>query len=112
MERSSRGWAAWTFGGIAAWVGVTVLATLLNDDPSDSAPVTRTFAIAGGVFFAITFGAGAIQMRRRSGARTTELYQRLALRPLSDEEVRSATRGMASIAWTYLVFGAAVTALD
>jgi hypothetical protein len=111
MERSGRGWAIWSLCGIAAWVGVTVLASVLNDDPSDAAPVTRTFAIAGGVFFGVTFGAAALQMRRLGSTRHADLYRQLALRPVSDAEVRSATRGMASIAWTYLVFGAAVTFL-
>lgn len=101
----------WSLGGIAAWIGVTVAVTIAHDDPSDPGPTLRTFAIAGGVFFAVTFGAAAVQMRQSRVRTGSDLYRRLAIREVSDEELRAGARGMAGIGWTYLFFGAVVTAL-
>lgn len=107
MERSGRGWAIWSLCGIGAWVGVTIVAAVLNDDPADAGPVTTTFAVAGAVFFTITFGAASLQMRNRRTRVATDLYRRLALTEVDEVE----THGLVGIGWTYLFFGAATTGL-
>ena len=60
MQRGSpnpgRGWTAACLAGIALWIGVTVLVTVLNDDPSDGTPTLLAFAAGGAVFFGAVFG--------------------------------------------------------
>jgi hypothetical protein len=111
IARQSRWWTVWSFGGLVAWIGVTVLVAVVNDDASDPGPVLRTFAIAGAVFFGVTFGAAGVQMRRRKVQVTTSLYRRLATRDVTDDDLRSATKGLAGIGSTYLFFGALTTGL-
>jgi len=111
IQRASRWWLVWSLGGIAAWIGVTVAVAVTHDDPSDPGPILRTFAIAGGVFFAVTFGAAAGQMRRARLRTGSDLYRRAAIRDVSDDELRAAARSTAGIGPTYLFFGATVTAL-
>ena len=111
LARQNRGWGIWSACGLAGWIGVTVLVAVVNDDASDPEPVLRTFAIAGAVFFGVTFGAAGLQMRRRKLRVTTGLYRRLATREVTDDDLRAATKGLAGVGSTYLFFGAVTTGL-
>ena len=62
--RSSRGWAAFSLIGIGLWVGITVLVTLLDDDPADGRSTLIAFVSGGAVFFALMFGAALTQQLR------------------------------------------------
>ena len=65
--RSSRGWAAFSLIGIGLWVGITVLVTLLHDDPADGRSTLIAFVSGGAVFFALVFGAALVgQLRWRA----------------------------------------------
>lgn len=108
--RAPKGWTALTLGGIGAWIGVTLIAAT-RVEPGDDQLVTNTFAIAGAVFFTLVFGFGFIQLRRSSSRVRTDLYERLAVRPVSREALRASVRGSNRIAAVYLSFGAVVTAL-
>lgn len=104
-------WLAWSLVGIAAWIGVTVYVAATLEDPSDPAPVMRSFAIGGAAFFGITFGAAALQMRRRQTLAGADLYRRLALREVSDRDLRRSARGLVGIGYVYLLFAAVTTGL-
>ena len=52
--------------GIAAWIGVTVLAGALADDPTDPEPTLIAFAAGGTAFFGAIFGYSLWRTRRRA----------------------------------------------
>ena len=56
--------------GIAAWIGVTVLAGALADDPTDPKPTLIAFAAGGTAFFGAMFG---YSLWRTAGTDTTTL---------------------------------------
>ncbi len=97
--------------GIAAWIGATVLAAVLNDDPSDPAPVLLTFAGGGALFFGAIFGFGLWQTRPRSDPELDLLLAELAIEPGGQGGSARAIGGMRRLARAYLVLGALVTAL-
>jgi hypothetical protein len=107
----ARWWTACSVIGIALWIGATVWRATQLEPGDDPTPILRTFAIGGGVFFGLMFGAAALQVvvtRRRS---TSALYHRLALEPVAPDALRHATRGTARLAFVYFGFGAVVTGL-
>jgi hypothetical protein len=108
---ASRGWAAFCVLGIAAWVGATVLAGLINDDPSDGRPVLLTFAGGAAVFFGIVFGVGLWQTRPHADPELDALLGELALEPRSAAGRTAAIGAMRVVARAYLLLGALVTAL-
>lgn len=63
-DRSGRGWVAFSAIGIPLWIGVTVLATVVNDDPSDPKPTLIAFVAGGAIFFGLMFGAALVQQLR------------------------------------------------
>jgi hypothetical protein len=107
----SRRWAAFCLIGIAAWVGVTVLVAVLNDDPSDGRPVVLAFAGGAAVFFGIVFGVGLWQTRPRADPELDALLGELALEPDAAAGRTAAIGAMRVVARAYLVLGALVTAL-
>jgi hypothetical protein len=91
-QRPGRGWIAFSAIGIPLWIGATVAAAVINDDPSDGGPVLKTFAVGAAVFFGLMF-AGA-------------LWQQLRWRAEGSE-----ARFGKGVAIGYSVTGAVVTAL-
>jgi hypothetical protein len=104
-------WAIFTLLGIAAWIGVTVYVAATNPDPSDAAPILRTFALGGAAFFGVTLLAAAWEVRRNQFGTNRRLYQRLALQPVSRGAIRRLTRRTRGAAYVYLVFTGVTTGL-
>jgi hypothetical protein len=73
-------WTAFSLIGIALWIGATVAAAVLNDDPADPAPVLTAFVTGGGIFFALMFG-GALrtQLRSRPEGEAGKFWRRVAV---------------------------------
>lgn len=112
MTRSgSRGWKAFTLIGIALWIGVTVLVTVLNDDASDPRPTLLTFAAGGAVFFGIMFGVAFWQTRPRTDPELDALLAELTLEQAATRLRASLIGSMRRIARAYIVLGALVTVL-
>ncbi len=97
--------------GIGGWVGATVVAAVVNDDPSDPAPVLLTFAGGGALFFGAIFGFGLWQTRPRSDPQLDLLLAELAIEPGGQGGGARAIGGMRRLARAYLLLGALVTAL-
>lgn len=70
-RRPGRGWVAFSAIGIPLWIGATVLAGVLSDDPTDPGPTLVTFAAGGTLFFGAMFAAALWQQLRQS-AETNE----------------------------------------
>jgi hypothetical protein len=107
----SRGWGAFCVIGIAAWVGATVLAGVLNDDPSDGRPVLLTFAAGGAIFFGIVFGVALWQTRTQDDPELDALLEELALEPVAGGGRAAAIGGMRRVARAYILLGIIVTFL-
>lgn len=110
--RASR--AAWTAGslvGVAAWLGATVLVAATNDDPSDPAPILRTFALGGGAFIGVVLVAAGLDARRRTTRVSASLYRRLAVDDLPPGAVRATRRSARSPLAAYLVLTGLTTGL-
>lgn len=108
---ASKWWFAGCLVGIALWIGVTVAVAARYGGPGDSRPGNVAFAIGGAVFFGVVFTVAAVQMRRTQLRGRNDLYERLALTPVSPATIRRASRGAHRIGYGYLVFGALVTGL-
>jgi hypothetical protein len=78
--RQSRFWALFTFVGLAVWIGATVAAAVINDDPADPGPVLIAFVAGGGTFFALMFGAALReQIRSRPAGEQGRFWRRVAI---------------------------------
>lgn len=110
-QLASRWWLVGCLTGIALWIGITVFVAARHTEPGDSRPATLTFAICGAVFFGVLFTVAGIQMRGAQLGARTDLYQRLALTPVTPKTIRHAARGASRVGYVYLAFGAVVTAL-
>jgi hypothetical protein len=110
MSTSAR-WTVFTLLGIAAWLGATVYVAATNNDPSDAAPILRTFALGGAVFFGLILLAAGLEVRRTGRNRTERLYHRLALRPVPGHVIRAAARRGQGVRYLVLVFVGATSAL-
>lgn len=108
---TSRWWLVGCLGGIALWIGITLFVGVRYGSPSNSRPGTVAFAICGAVFFGIVFAVAGVQMRRMQTRARSDLYDRLALTPVSTSTIRRATRGVHTIGYVYLGFGVLVTGL-
>lgn len=65
MERANRRrWTAFTVVGLLLWIGSTVLAGVLADDPTDPGPTLTAFVAGGALFFGLMFGAALWQQLR------------------------------------------------
>jgi hypothetical protein len=67
--------------GIAAWVGVAVLAGALADDPTDPKPTLIAFAAGGTAFFGAIFGYSLWRTRRRPEPELDALLGELSVEP-------------------------------
>jgi len=97
--------------GIGLWVGATVVAAVLNDDPGEPAPVLLTFAAGGALFFGAIFGIGLWRTRPRSDPELDLLLAELTIEPGGQGGSARAIGGMRRIARAYMVLGAIVTGL-
>jgi hypothetical protein len=111
MSSPGRGWTAACLLGIALWIGVTVLVTVLNDDPSDGTPTLLAFAAGGAVFFGAVFGYGLWRTRPRSDPELDLLLDELAIEPRTSASTATQIGAMRRVARVYLVLGAVITAL-
>ena len=111
MSRPGRGWTALSLLGIALWIGVTVLVTVVNDDPSDGTPTLVAFAGGGAVFFGAIFGYGLWRTRPRSDPELDLLMDELAIEPRTSGGTAVEIDAMRRVARVYLALGAAITAL-
>lgn len=97
--------------GIGLWIGVTVLVTVINDDPSDPRPATLTFAAGGALFFGCIFGYALLRTRPRRDPELDALLAELTTEPLQERASAAHINAMRRVARTYIVLGALVTAL-
>ncbi len=111
MSRPGRGWTALSLLGIALWIGVTVLVTVVNDDPSDGTPTLVAFAAGGAVFFGAIFGYGLWRTRPRSDPELDLLMDELAIEPRTSGGTAVEIDAMRRVARVYLALGAVITAL-
>lgn len=110
-SRPGRGWTALSLGGIALWIGVTVLVTMLNDDASDGTPTLVAFAAGGAVFFGAVFGYALWRTRPSRDPELDLLLDELAIEPRTSASTAVEIGAMRRVARVYLVLGAVVTAL-
>ncbi len=112
MSRSAnRGWAVFCLIGIPLWIGITVLVAVLNDDPTDGAPVLIAFAAGGAAFFTGVFGVAWWQTRPRSDPGLDALLAELSVEGSASPGSARAIGGMRRTARAYVALGALVTAL-
>ena len=111
MSRPGRGWTALSLLGIALWIGVTVLVTVVNDDASDGTPTLVAFAAGGAVFFGAIFGYGLWRTRPRSDPELDLLMDELAIEPRTSGGTAVEIDAMRRVARVYLALGAVITAL-
>lgn len=112
MSRTaSRRWTVFSLTGIALWVGVTVLASVLNGDPSDPRPVVLTFAAGGTVFFGVIFGIAFLHTRGGPDPALDALLAELAIEPELGRHRASQIGALRRVARAYILLGAIVTAL-
>jgi len=109
--RGARAWKVFCLTGIALWIGVTVLAAVLNDDPSDPRPVTLTFAAGGAIFFGLIFGISLWNTRTKKFPDLELLYAELSIEPELGGNRAAQLGTMRFVARCYLVLGMLVTAL-
>ena len=110
-REGARAWKWFCLIGIALWVGLTVLAAVLNDDPSDGRPVLLTFAGGGATFFGLVFGISLWSTRSQADPHLDELLAELAVEPELGRHRASQIGAMRQVARIYLLLGAVVTAL-
>ena len=108
---ASLAWTALSLLGLAAWFGATVVAAVTNDDPSDPAPILRTFAVGGAVFVGVVLAAAGLGVRRRATRVNGSLYRQLALGEVPPGTLRDAVRGTQGTQATYLVLTGLTSAL-
>lgn len=106
---TSRWWPVVCLAGIAGWAAVTLAGAYVW--PGGEAGGRYAFVIYGSLGFAGLFGYSAWTVRRMQRRGLDSLYERLALTPVSAETLRTSTRGLYRIGYTYFAAGAAVTAL-
>lgn len=112
MSRSaSRRWMAACLLGIAAWIGVTVLAGALADDPTDPKPTLIAFAAGGTAFFGAIFGYSLWRTRRRPEPELDALLGELSLEPGGGAGIAASIGASRRLVQAYLVGGIVVTAL-
>jgi hypothetical protein len=112
MSRSaSRRWTAACLLGIAAWIGVTVLAGVLADDPTDPKPTLIAFAAGGTAFFGAIFGYSLWRVRRRPEPELDALLRELSLEPGGSADIAASIGAPRRLVQAYLVGGTVVTAL-
>jgi hypothetical protein len=111
MSRLGRGWTALSLLGIALWIGVTVLVTVVNDDASDETPTLVAFAAGGAVFFGAIFGYGLWRTRPRTDPELDLLMDELAIEPRTSGGTAVEIDAMRRVARVYLALGAVITAL-
>lgn len=103
MSRSAR-WTVLTLLGIGLWLAATVYAAANLADPSDPSPVLRTFAVGGGLFMGLVLAASGWEVRRGRMSASWRLYRRLAVREVTESQIRAVARRTAGMAPAYLVF--------
>lgn len=108
---ASLAWTALSLLGLGAWFGATVAAAVTNDDPSDPAPILRTFAVGGAVFVGTVLAAAGIGVRRRATRVSSALYRQLALGDVPPGTLRAATRGTQGTTASYLVLAGLTSGL-
>ena len=92
------GWAATIFAGTYVWPG------------GESGG--RYAAVAyGAAFFGLLFAYGIVRTRRAQLRPRHELFERLALTPVTPDVLRASTRGLFRIGYVYFTLGVIVTAL-
>jgi hypothetical protein len=102
-------WPVVCLTAIAGWVAITMLGAYVW--PGAEAGGRYAFAIYGAVFFGWLFGYAAWTTRRMQLRAHSELYERLALTPVSAEILRASSRGIYGIGYVYFASGMIVTAL-
>lgn len=107
--KAARGWVAFTFIGLAAWLGTVIVVVLRNENPADDTAPRLAISLGGAVSCTCLFGGAFVQMRRRQRREGSRLYDRLAIAPVSRATLRKMTAPMHRIGYVYLVFGAVLT---
>ncbi len=106
---TSRWWPALCLMAIGTWVGVTLAGAYVW--PGGEVGGRYAFVAFGAVFFAALFGYAAWFTRRTQRSAQHDLYERLALEPVSARVLRESTSQMYGIGYVYFAAGALVSAL-
>jgi hypothetical protein len=97
--------------GLVLWIGGTVAAGLIADDPGNSRPTVLAFATGGALFFGAVFAVAWWQTRPREDPELDALLGELALSPLPAGGTVAAIGTFRRVARAYIALGALVTAL-
>lgn len=100
-----------SLSGIAIWIGATVLAGVVSDDPTDPRPTLLTFAAGGAAFFGLIFAAALLQTRDRPDPQLDALLAELAIEPELGRHRAARIGVLRHVARAYILLGAVVTAL-
>ncbi len=106
---TSRWWPALCLAAIAVWAGATLAGAYVW--PGGEEGGRYAFVAFGAVFFASLFGYAAWFTRRTQRTARHDLYERLALEPVSARVLRESTNQMYGIGYVYFAAGAIVSAL-
>lgn len=104
---TSRWWPAICLVAIGIWAAATLSASHIW--PDEPAAPRYAFVVCGAVVFGFVFGYSFWTIRRSHLHVQNDLYERLALTPVTSGTVRRATRGMYRLVHVYLAFGVIVT---
>lgn len=107
---ASRGWTIGVLLGLGAVLGATLFSTRWAT-PQDETIVTRTAVGSLAVFFTAIYGISIWRIRSTQRTTRVDLYERLAITPVSVSAVRASMRGVSVLSMLYIAFAAIVTAL-
>lgn len=103
----------WTIGvllGLGAVLGATLFSTRWAT-PQDETIVIRTAVGSLAIFFTVVYGISMWKIRSSQRTTRVDLYERLAITPVSRSAVRASMRGVSMLSMLYIAFAAVVTAL-
>ncbi len=106
---TSKWWPAICITAIVVWAAATLVAARVWPDDPD-AP-RYAFVVCGAVFFGFIFGYSFWAIRRSRVRAQSDLYERLALTPVTRGTVRRGARGMYRLIHVYLWFGVIVSGI-
>ncbi|HWL43828.1 MAG TPA: hypothetical protein VNQ73_12855 [Ilumatobacter sp.] len=104
-----RWWTPVCLLAIAGWVGAAFTGAYVW--PGGDTGSRHAVVLYGALFFGLIFGYSIWNIRRTQLSERSELFDRLALTPVSPAALRASTRGLYRIGYVYLTLGIIVTGL-